>query len=232
MEKKLSAIIIGLIVVFAGVGYTASALGYIDNFTVFFDGWWAFFIIIPAFCSLFNRNSNKFSSFAFLILGVGLLLWQQNILTFPVGKLILPVIAIICGLSIIISAFTGNKGGRRNGDCSPIYPEDGSLPEYSASFGEVNPNYSNQPFKGCKLSASFGSATLDLRNALIDGECSIMAEALFGGVEIYLPQSCRLDLHSSAAFGGVENKFIGVNNENAPLIHIDAKATFGGVEIK
>lgn len=232
MEKKLSAIIIGLIVVCAGVGYTADALGLIYNFTIFFDGWWTFFIIIPALCSLFNRHSNKFGSLALLFLGVGLLLWQQDILNFPVGKLILPIIAIICGLNIIISAFSGSKKRGHSCSCDPIYTNDGSLPEYSASFGGVNPNYNNQPFNGCKISASFGSAELDLRNALIENECTIKASASFGGIEIYLPQSCRLDVCSSVTFGGVENKFIGSADPNAVLIHIEAEAAFGGIDIK
>ena len=232
MEKKLSAIIFGLIVVFAGVGYGAAALGYIDNFTIFFDGWWTLFIIIPSFCSLFNIYSNKFTSLAFLALGIGLLLWQQDILTIPVGKLVLPIVAIIVGVSIIISAFTGHKNHDKNGDCSPIITNDGSLPKYSASFGSVRPNYSGHPFTGCILEASFGSAFLDLREAVIEGECTIQAEASFGGIEIYLPQTCRLDLHSSASFGGVENKFANNADPEAPVIHLNAQASFGGIEIK
>ncbi len=232
MEKKLSAIIFGLIVVFAGVGYGADALGYIDNFTIFFDGWWTLFIIVPSFCSLFEKHSNKFISLALLALGVGLLLWQQDILTFPVGKLVLPAVAIIFGLSIIISTFTGHKCGNKNGDCSPIITDDGSLPQYSASFGAVRPNYNGQPFTGCILDASFGSAFLDLRGAIVEGECTINAKASFGGIEIYLPQSCRLDLHSSASFGGIENKFLNTADPEAPVIHIHAEASFGGIEIK
>lgn len=234
MEKKLSAIIFGLIIVGAGVGYAADALGYIDNFTIFFDGWWTCFIIVPAFCSLFNRGSNKFGSLAIMALGVGLLLWQQDVLNFPIGKLILPAVAIIGGLSIIVSAFTGGKHHNNGGgDCSPVYPEDGSLPEYSASFGSVRPNYNGQIFAGCKLEASFGSAVLDLRGALLEGESTIIAEASFGGIEIYLPQSCKLDLHSSASFGGVENKFVSATiDPNAPVVHINANAAFGGVEVK
>lgn len=232
MEKKLSAVILGLIVVFAGVGYGAAALGYIDHFTIFFDGWWSFFIIIPAFCSLFNKYSNKFFSLALLALGIGLLLWRQDILNIPIGRLVLPAVAIVCGISIIISAFTGHKGGNKNGDCSPIITDDGSLPKYSASFGSVRPNYNSQPFTGCILDASFGSAFLDLRGAVIEGECTIHAEASFGGIEICLPQTCRLDLHSSASFGGVENKFINSSDPAAAVIHINAQASFGGIEIK
>ena len=232
MEKKLSAIIFGLIVIFAGVGYGAAALGYIDHFTIFFDGWWSLFIIVPAFCSLFSKHSNKFASLAFLALGIGLLLWQQDILNIPIGKLVLPIIAIIFGVSIIISAFTGHHGNNDNGNCSPIVTDDGSLPKYSTCFGSVRPNYNGQPFTGCIVEASFGNAILDLRGAIIEQECTIEAEASFGGIEIYLPQTCRLDLHTSASFGGVENKFLNSNDPAATLIHINAQTAFGGIEIK
>lgn len=234
-EKKLSAILLGLIVIGAGAGYIAAALGYIESFTIFFDGWWAvLFIMLPSFCSLFNRESNKFLCLAGLLAGAALLLWSQGILTLPIGKLILPIIAIVVGISIIVSAFTGHSHNNQNTNGNGYTDVDTSVayPKYSAVFGDCHPNYNGQVFAGCKAEAVFGETVIDLRSAILQNESNVEATAVFGETEIILPQNCTLDLHSSEVFGAVNNTHINTGDAAAPIIHIKAEAVFGDVDIR
>ena len=230
MKHKMFSLIVGCLAVFVGAGYGLQALGYIEHFTVFFDGWWTVFIIVPAIVSFFQRGSNKMFSLALLLLGAGLLVWRQNWLDVSVTKLILPVIIILFGISIIVGAFS--KKSDHVTQCDVIFTDDGSLPKYETAFGSVNPNYNGQKFEGCRLDVAFGSAVLDLRQAIIEGDCTVEAEVAFSGVELLLPAGCRIDLKSKTAFGGVENKYLSSDDPAAHTVHIDADVNFGGLEIK
>lgn len=84
-----------------------------------------------------------------------------------------------------------------------------------------------------RISAIFGGCLIDLSKAKLENPLSnIEISAIFGGVQIFVPKGVRVELHSTPIFGGISKK---VNNENlphdAPLIRINAKAIFGGVEI-
>ncbi len=230
MKHKMFSLIVGCLAVFVGVGYGLQALGYIGHFTVFFDGWWTVFIIVPAIFSFFQRGSNKMISLAMLLLGVGLLVWRQQWLDVSMTKLILPVIIILFGISMIAGAFT--KKTDHLAQCEVIIPEDGSLPQYEASFGTVNPNYNGQKFEGCRMDVSFGEGVLDLRQAIIEKDCTVQAEVAFGKGELLLPVGCRLDLKTNSAFGGVENKYLSSDDPTAHTLHVEANVNFGALEIK
>ena len=229
MKNKAFSIIVGLIIVGIGIGYGLQALNYIDHFTVFIKGWWTIFIIVPGLVMLFTRGANKFVSLCLIALGAALFLHQQNILG-DFKKYVIPALIIIFGLSIIINAFVG--GRKKNNTFIPEIPEDGSIPVFETSFGEVKPDYSGKVFEGCSMDVTFGSGTLDLRNSIIDKEVTINVNTAFSGIDIKLPQGCRVDLQTSTSFGGVENKYLSSDAPDAPLVHITVAVSFGGVEIK
>lgn len=230
MKNKAFSVIAGLILVGIGVGYCLKAMNILPEFTVFFAGWWTVFIILPGLVMLFSRNSNKFVSLFLIALGVALFLQQQEMLV-SVKKLILPALIVLFGLSIILSALFGGKRKKKY-TFTPEIPEDGSIPVFETSFGEVNPDYSGRSFDGCSMDITFGSGELDLRNAIIDKEVTINVNAAFAGVEIMLPQGCRVDLQTSTSFGGTENKYVSSDAPDAPVVHIFVSVSFGGVEIK
>ena len=230
MKNKACSLVIGLLIVAVGIGYGLQALGVIEHFSVFIKGWWTIFIIVPGLVMLFTRGANKFFSLFLIALGVALFLHQQDILG-SFKNLIWPAIIIIFGLSIIINAFFGGRG-KKNSTFIPEIPEDGSIPVFESSFGEVKPDYSGRVFEGCSMDITFGSGTLDLRNAIIDKEVTISVNTAFSGITITLPQGCRVDLQTSTSFGGVENKYISSDAPDAPLVHIYAAVSFGGVDIK
>lgn len=231
MKNKIFPIILGLIAIVAGVGYGLQAMGIIEHFTIFFRGWWTLFLIVPAFLSLFHRGSNKLFSIALLALGVGLLLWKQALLDDSVWKLVLPALAVIFGVSLIVGAFVGDKH-KIAVTCDPIYHEDGSLPKYEVAFGEIAPNYAGKSFEGCHMDVSFGKGTLNLVDAVIEKDISISVDAAFSAVEIFLPTDCKLDLHTSASFGGTENNFTPSTDPEAYTVHIEANVSFGGLVIQ
>lgn len=115
MSKKIGAVIVGLIVILAGVGYAASAMGFnLDFSSLLFEGWWTVFIIVPGVLRLFRKDSNKVFAIALIVVGVGLLLSQ--LIHFELWSWLVPVIIVAVGVSIVVSAFTGSKNGENEKD--------------------------------------------------------------------------------------------------------------------
>lgn len=141
-------------------------------------------------------------------------------------KMIIPAVFVAIGLSMIfnetIKSKIANKvkEGKKNG-----------LEDITATFAGQKVNKDNEEFKGANLDAVFGSVILDLRNANVDKEAVIKASAIFGGVEIFVPQNVNVKVKATPIFGGVSNKSL-TNKENEKTIYIDAFCMFGGVDIK
>ena len=229
MNKRVSYIIIGLLAIAIGVGYTLAACDVIESFTVFVPGWWTVFIIVPGLVSLFSRGSNKFLSLCAIAVGVALFLHKNDLLG-GVRKFVIPVLVIIFGLSLIFSALFGRR--KKDKVFFPEVPEDGTIPNFEVSFGELNPDYAGKVFEGCSMDVTFGSGKLDLRDAIINGDVTISVNTAFSGVDIKLPPGCHLNLQTSTSFGGVTNKYESSDDPDAHVVQIFVAVSFGGVEIK
>jgi len=83
------------------------------------------------------------------------------------------------------------------------------------------------------VTAIFGGATLDLRDAHIDEVASVDAFAMFGGVQVLVPKDWRVSVGGLPIFGGYEDKTTGNGSlpADAPLLKVNATAIFGGVEV-
>jgi hypothetical protein len=87
--------------------------------------------------------------------------------------------------------------------------------------------------KAFRSLAVFGGIEIDLREATLeDNEVTIYANALFGGVEVTVPDGVQVRTHGAGIFGG----FDGINDAGtvpgAPVIHVKGVAIFGGVEVR
>jgi len=107
MKKNLGTIIIGLLFIIAGVGYSGNIIGLWEGFTILFPGWWSLFIIMPCFVSLFKYGYNS-GSFIGLMVGLFFLVSSQEKFSF-LWKLILPIILIIIGCVIIFNLIFVNS---------------------------------------------------------------------------------------------------------------------------
>ena len=225
--KKVSSIIWGIILVAAGVIFALNAFD-VTNIDLFFDGWWTLFIIIPCGVGLFTERS-KTGNIIGVVVGVLLLLACQDILTFSVlWKLLLPAIIIVIGLKILITGIFGNKA-------SNIFKKlksEGKKPDTSfAAFSGNDMKYDGEVFEGAEMSAIFGGVKCDLRNAIIEKDCAIQAMAIFGGVDILVPDGVNVKITSNSMFGGVTDKSA-KNAGDAPTVYVNAVCLFGGVDIK
>ncbi len=228
---KFRNILWGIVIIFAGIAIGLNTLD-IVRINLFFDGWWTLFIIVPCFIDLFSKGK-KTGNIIGIIIGVLLLLGAQGILRFDtLVKLMIPIILIIIGLSIIFRDVGKKKIGKKIEELKKKNKNDNATNEYTSVFSGQDINFDGELFRGATLCTSFGGINCDLRHAFFDGDTLIKCEAVFGGIDIFVPKDVKVKVRSSSAFGGVSNKTEFDGDENAPTLYIDATCVFGGVDIK
>ena len=225
--KNISKGLWGIVLIGIGLVIGLNSFG-VTDIDIFFDGWWTLFIIVPCFIGLLDfEKGDKVGDIIGLLIGVALLLVSRDILEFDfIAKLILPTILVIVGLSMIFNNTLKTKisekvrEGKKNG-----------LEAIVATFAGQKVDKTNEKFEGASLDAIFGSIVLDLRKAKLYKETTIEASAIFGGIEIIVPNDVNVKVKSTPIFGGVSNRITN-SEENKETIYIEAFSMFGGVDIK
>lgn len=227
--KETKNIFIGVILVIIGIILGLNALG-LANIDLLFDGWWTLFIIIPSFVGVI-KEKDKSGDLIGLLVGVGLLLACQDVLSFELlWKLALPTIIICFGISFILKEFS-YKGFNKK--IKALKKNNKENSEYYSTFSSQKLNFDEQKIDGVKLNAIFGSTECDLQNANIGKENVINITSIFGSVNISIPNDVNVIIKSSSIFGSAEDQRKKNKNEKqTKTLYINAFCLFGGVEIK
>lgn len=223
--KNLNKVIWGALLVVLGAILALNAFD-IADIDLFFDGWWTLFIIIPSLVALFSER-DKLGSIIALCIGVVLFLCEREILDYSMmWKLAAPAIIVIIGVKLILSSFI-KKEKEKNGDS---LREGKNIHECCATFSGRDEKLYGERFEGAELTAVFGGIEYDLRGAIIEEDCEIKVCAVFGGVDILVPEGVRIKVDTLGIFGGTSNK-------TPPLaegvtVYVTGACIFGGAEIK
>jgi predicted membrane protein len=65
---------------------------------------------------------------------------------------------------------------------------------------------------------------------VITEDCAIQVTAIFGGIDILVPQNVNVKVNPTCIFGGISNKTKAL--DGAPTLYISGICMFGGVDIK
>lgn len=226
--KRMSSILWGVVLIAAGVIFALNAFE-ITNINIFFDGWWTLFIIVPCAIGVFDEKE-KTGNIIGLLVGVFLLLCCQDIISFRMlWKLVIPMIIIIIGIKMVLVNILPNKSTEI---IKVLKEKCGEIPNGTATFSGQNLNFDGEVFEGAELNAIFGGVKCDLRNAIIDKDCVIIATAIFGGIDILVPANVNVKVRSNSLFGGISDKSSKNSKENSVTVYIEGTCMFGGVDIK
>ncbi len=224
MRNKLSNAVIGIIFIGMGLIFLGNVLDW-WGFSIFFDGWWTLFLIVPAILGIINHGVNV-GNLIFLGIGGTLLLSAQDIIEYRmVWKICAPLGLILIGVGIIF-------GGSFKSGHKPCINKDGCSTNETAVLGGREPNYANIEFKGTNCTAILGGVDLNLRSAIINQDCQIVCYCVMGGIDILLPPNVRVLTNVTPILGGIENKYVSTPNENAPTVSIIGTVIMGGIDIK
>jgi predicted membrane protein len=143
-----------------------------------------------------------------------------------------PIVLIAVGLSLIWSRFELPRVGIPTGPGGP------NKVNATAMFGGVERRITTTNFTGGTVQAIFGGVELDFRSADIEGEETVLyVEAVFGGIELVVPERWTVIYEGQSIFGGY-------NDETRPPLPdvpgaaarkrlvLRGQALFGGITVK
>ena len=223
----------GLILILLGVGFLLDQTGYIQ-FGDIISMYWPVIIILAGLSGLLDRRSSKLGNLIVLAIGAILQLRNLGYITIDVFQLFFPVVLILIGINIIFS-----KGVKKHN--TSVEPEKWSknnttledTVDLSVILSGIETINQSNSFKGGKISAILGGVNLDLRGATLNNnEAFLDVSALFGGVEVYVPDNWRVEMTGTPILGGWENKTRLNTDPGAPVLKIRGTAIFGGIEVK
>lgn len=84
-----------------------------------------------------------------------------------------------------------------------------------------------------RIYAIMGGCVLDLREAQLESrETHLYVAAIMGGIEIFIKEGIRVELHGLPILGGFSEKSSRNLPLDAPVIHVHGVAICGGVDIR
>ena len=244
MKRNSTGIIIGLLFILAGFGYVAKAMNWLPHFTIFFDGWWTLFIIIPCLFGLFREDDNKKGCVVGLIIGCLFLLSAQDVLKWSMFMpLLFAVLCITIGIKLIFPKTGEKKQIHTTADfySTSDFSNERVEPKQTAKKIKCTAVLSghdirvdNQEFTGADLNAILGGISMNLKNANIRDNVTIQACTIMGGIDIVLPSYVKVVVDCTPILGDVENLVtapLGAD-KNTPTVFIKATCVMGGIDIR
>jgi predicted membrane protein len=220
MTKKIKDIIIGVVLVIVGIIFLGNELDF-WKIELLFDGWWTLIIIIPSALGLFQHGS-KLSSALGLLIGMLLLLASRGKISWSeVGRIFLPSMLVLIGLSVIF---------KKNFKLGKIKNKD-DITSYIAIFSGSEDTVSGEEFTGANITAIFGGVELNLKNAIINQDIVINCTTVFGGIDLALPDNVKVKTSGVPIFGGIENKRESTKEDKVPTVYINYISAFAGIDL-
>jgi len=213
---------VGLFFLFFGFGFLMNEMNLID-FPMIISKWWPIIIIVIGFIQLTHKKYSSIAPGIFLIL-IGALFLLNQLLDINLMIYFWPLIFIFIGVVIIFS-----KAGREK-----VADTNKSI-NTSAIFSGTEIRSQSKHFQGGSVTTIFGSAEIDLREAIIPEEGAFMdLTTVFGSIEIMVPPHVQVELTGLPIMGGWDDKTRRRSNEDEQrtVLKLNSLTVFGGLEVK
>ena len=219
-----SQLLIGLLIAALGVLFTLDNLG-IARASDYLRYWPAGLIAVGLLKLWDSREGHGGSFGGFVITLAGLWLLLRATADIPIGvQDIWPLLLVLVGAHLVWRAV----GGRRRLRSADDYGVLSAL----AILSGVNRASNSHAFRGGDLTAIMGGCDIDLRHAAIAGDAVIDVFALWGGIEIRVPDSWTVILHVTPLMGGVEDKTRPAPGSAGQRLTVRGLVLMGSVEVK
>jgi len=247
-RHAMGGLVVGILITTVGVLFLLQNLG-----IPFFDNIWDFWPVILIMLGLSRAASSygwggRVWGGMLVLIGGCLLLGNLNIFYFRWSQF-WPVIVVAVGISMLVKNLERQNNARRIGTGSgtaagaaPCVGGSSSGVSSSATISEwavfsgVRRKVESQEFEGGEVTAVFGGAEIDLRGAgMKNDEAIVDLNAVFGGVEIRVPESWEVVMSGTPIFGGYDDETAPPRESTGgkrPRLIISGSAVFGGVSVK
>ena len=256
LRRNGPRLVMGLIVIGLGILFTLDKLGYVEAGSLW--EYWPVLLIAAGLGRLLLPRGCHGRGIGLVMIVVGTLFLLNNLGLLPYRVWdFWPLLLLLVGASMVWRAM-GGPGGRgasrwREAGFVPeagegtapgaaavgaVPPAGGGSRDESATvdcfalLGGSHRQSASQDFRGGSLFAFMGGCELDLRQASIrGGQATIDAFAMWGGIEIKVPQDWTVALHGTPILGSFDDK-TRAGADGSKVLVITGVAIMGGVEIK
>jgi predicted membrane protein len=190
---------VGLIVIVVGVVMTLDNLEMID--AAKYLRFWPLALVVLGLLKIWHSREGvggAFGGFVFVVAGAWLLLEQTALVRVSFWDM-WPALLVAFGVFLV---WQGMSAPRRRGPGG----DSNALVSAMAVLGGVSRGNNSAAFRGGELTAVMGGCELDLRHAAIDGEAVLDLFALWGGIEIRVPEDWTVISRVTPVLGGVDDK--------------------------
>jgi predicted membrane protein len=244
-RNAMGGMIMGLAVIAVGVLFLLKNVG-----ILYFDDLWQYWpVILIAFgiSKLVNTHSASSVTSGLILGGIGTVFLLRNLgyIYGDVWQYLWPGILIAVGVSILAKHLDRMHDQNPAAATAGRFPSDGGVGASTSGanylhaecvFSGTRQKIESQDFEGGNVSTLFGGAEIDLRSAGTKREeISIKAEAIFGGIELWVPAQWHTIVRGTGVFGGFEDKTFPAApgaSANAPRLVVTGSAVFGAVVVK
>lgn len=230
----------GLILIAVGTLFLLGHMGLVDTGRLW--KFWPLIIVVVGLLKFFKERSQVGGAITIVIGGL-LQLNQLGYLQLSWGS-VWPLILIAAGIAMIWSRFEVPKfptppadaGIAGMGTVSGTSSYE-TLNEY-ALFGGIERRMHTNSFRGGSIVSVFGGVEVDFLSADIEGqEAVIYVEAIFGGIELRVPERWKVVFQGQSIFGGYSDETrppLADTPGNTPrkTLILRGKAVFGGINVK
>ena len=216
---------VGVIVIVVGVVMTFDNLEFID--AAKYLRFWPVALIVLGLLKIWHSREGvggAFGGFVFVLAGTWLLLQQTALVRVSFWDM-WPALLVALGVFLVWQGMSGPPRRTPGGDSN-------ALVSAMAVLGGVSRGNNSAAFRGGELTAVMGGCELDLRHAAIDGEAVLDVFALWGGIEIRVPEDWTVVSRITPILGGVDDKTRPPQAAARQRLILRGFIVMAGVEIK
>jgi len=216
-------LLVGVLIIAIGILLTLDNLHVLDADR--YLRFWPAGLIAVGLVKLWRSRDGggMFAGIVLTTIGSWLLLDRITVIHLDIRQL-WPALLVLFGGFLV---WHGLSGPRRR-----IAAGSQALVNATAVLGGVVRGNNSAAFRGGELTAVLGGCELDLRHAAIDGEAVIDVFAMWGGIEIRVPEDWAVSSRITALLGGVEDKTRPPQGASRHHLILRGFVVMAGVEIK
>lgn len=211
----------GLVVMAVGVVLLLDNLDWVESGQIL--RFWPLLLIGFGVKHLFGARGRGTAVIGAVLAGAGgvLLLSSLDVLDIDIWQL-WPLLLIVFGFLM----WTRSRWDARS-------PADGDAENWHAFLGGIQRRIDATAFRGGSATAFMGGVVLDLTNADMAGdEAVVHVLAMWGGVEMRIPDTWAVEVNVVPIMGGVVDKTFGGPAEPTKRLVVDGTVLMGGIEIR
>jgi hypothetical protein len=214
-------IIFGLMLLWLGTLFFLDEANIVESEP--FWKYWPVAIVLFGVVKLITPGNRAFGALA-TIFGMGFLLDSLDIWEFD-WSLVFPSLLVFAGGTLLWRGLRPRLPGASDADASEVT-------HAFAMLGGSTHRITSQNFRGGDATAMLGGVEIDLTGADVRGTATIDVFAMWGGIEIKVPESWSVELQGFPLLGAVEDSRKHPTSDPTKRLVVRGTAIMGGIEVK